>query len=389
METPTPIEKPHYINEEKDLLNFNIQHSDNNFNFILYNIDNRKLKLICIKDNKKDIIPIKYEKKIGLEELKSQNKYFKMFDKFQEFEKNFIDLCKANNISIIDYNDDELKLNMNLMIVSDNIINITLKKVSFLDREKIEYLIKDSNSKDKKIEDLNTEIKEMKQLYDMKIYSLEKCIQDLLVQISNLNDNTHKRNLSMSASFSSSKTLTKTPSSLMSDDSLYGSNILLNKSEIDFILKNISNKKMSLKLLFSSESNGENVDDLKNAYSGKNDILFIIKTAKDKRFGGYAHESFKLTEFEKKDKKAFLFSLDKLKIYKSNNYCSIWKDSNTLNSINFGGGIDLKICHNFFSGENYTSPNNNLYYDYKDEIFALNGEKNFTISILEVFKVSK
>lgn len=389
METPTPIEKPHYINEEKDLLNFNIQHSDNNFNFILYNIDNRKLKLICIKDNKKDIIPIKYEKKIGLEELKSQNKYFKMFDKFQEFEKNFIDLCKANNISIIDYNDDELKLNMNLMVVSDNIINITLKKVSFLDREKIEYLIKDSNSKDKKIEDLNTEIKEMKQLYDMKIYSLEKCIQDLLIQISNLNDNTHKRNLSMSASFSSSKTLTKTPSSLMSDDSLYGSNILLNKSEIDFILKNISNKKMSLKLLFSSESNGENVDDLKNAYSGKSDILFIIKTAKDKRFGGYAHESFKLIEFEKKDKKAFLFSLDKLKIYKSNNYCSIWKDSNTLNSINFGGGIDLKICHNFFSGENYTSPNNNLYYDYKDEIFALNGEKNFTISILEVFKVSK
>ena len=29
-----------------------------------------------------------------------------------------------------------------------------------------------------------------------------------------------------------------------------------------------------MKLLFSSKINGENVEELKNAYSGKNDILF-------------------------------------------------------------------------------------------------------------------
>ena len=60
-----------------------------------------------------------------------------------------------------------------------------------------------------------------------------------------------------------------------------------------------------MKLLFSSKINGENVEELKNAYSPKIVILFIIKTKKNKRFVGYAHESFKLTEFEKKIKKLF------------------------------------------------------------------------------------
>ena len=41
-----------------------------------------------------------------------------------------------------------------------------------------------------------------------------------------------------------------------------------------------------------SENNSPigNVEDLKSAYSEKNDILFLIKSKKEKRFGGYAHE---------------------------------------------------------------------------------------------------
>ena len=94
---------------------------------------------------------------------------------------------------------------------------------------------------------------------------------------------------------------------------------------------------MNLELLFSSGIDGENEEKVKSAYINKNDILVLVKTKQNKRFGGYAHESFELNNFLKKDSKAFLFNIDKLKIYKSKNKdCSICRNSYTFNSINFG-----------------------------------------------------
>ena len=169
----------------------------------------------------------------------------------------------------------------------------------------------------------------------------------------------------------------------------FGSKIILNENEFNFIAKEISPKNnISLQLLFSSDINKENVEDLKSAYIGKKDLLFLIKTTKDKRFGGYAHESFELKEFDKIDKNAFLFNINQLEIYRaSGNDTSIWKDSVTINSINFGGGTDLKINHKFLSEKNYTKPNGDLYYNYNKKEYALNGELYFEISILELFKV--
>ena len=93
--------------------------------------------------------------------------------------------------------------------------------------------------------------------------------------------------------------------------------------------------------------------------------------------------------FNKNDSKFFLFNIDNLKKYKSNNTdCTIWKDIKTINSINFGGGIDLRIYHKFLTEKNYTKPNGDRYFNYNDVVNALNGKKYFEIVILEVFKVN-
>ena len=171
---------------------------------------------------------------------------------------------------------------------------------------------------------------------------------------------------------------------------LYGSKIFIDKKEISFLFNGISknNNKIGLKLLFSSEVDGENEEKLKATYVKKNDLLFLIKTKENKRFGGYAHESFELSEFHKKDSRAFLFNIDNLKLYKSQNRdSSIFKNARTINSINFGRGVDLKIYHKFFSNQNYTSPDGNRYYDYNNEKYALNGKIYYDISILEIFQV--
>ena len=140
--------------------------------------------------------------------------------------------------------------------------------------------------------------------------------------------------------------------------------------------------------MFQDFWKGENADELIKAYIGKNDLLFLIKTSENKRFGGYSHETFELDKFHKIDEKAFLFNIDNLEIYKSQGTdFSINKKNVTLDSINFGGGTDLRIFHNFFSEKNYTSPRENKYYDYKKKKFALNGEKYFEISVFELYRV--
>ena len=144
-----------------------------------------------------------------------------------------------------------------------------------------------------------------------------------------------------------------------------------------------------MKLLYDSEIEGENEEKLLNTYTDKNDLIILVKTNKYKRFGGYAHEYFEKNNFRKNDMKAFLFNLDKKEIYKSINKesnTSIWRGSNTFDSINFGTGTDLKIFHKFLSKECQT--NQNLKdYDYKNENYALNGENYFKISYLEIYQV--
>lgn len=258
------------------------------------------------------------------------------------------------------------------MVISDNLMNITLKKAKIGQNEKINILLKDSKIKDKKIEELNN-----------KIMSLEKIIQNLIVRIENLEKN--KENNSQNQIYLGKNNKIK------NETNLYGSKIFNYEEEISFLFNGISqnnNNKITLKLLFSSEIDGENEEKLKTIYTKKNDLLFLIKTKENKRFGGYAHESFELSEFHKKDSRAFLFNIDNLQIYRSKNTkCSIFKNEYTMNSINFGGGVDLKIYHKFFSEQNYTNPNGNLHYDYNNKEFALNGNKNYDISILEIFKV--
>ena len=82
------------------------------------------------------------------------------------------------------------------------------------------------------------------------------------------------------------------------------------------------------------------------------------------------------------DNKEFLFNLDKNKIYPFNNEeFTIWRGSNTYNSINFGTGTDLKIFHQFLRKECKTYQHS-LNCNDNDEKYALNGEESFNISFL-------
>lgn len=380
MEAPAPINDQEQIYSESLLLNFNLKFKDDTIEFNLYDINNSKIKVIAYRQKFKESepIPTNYEIEISLDELQKKNKYFKMFDNYQEFKTNFIDLCKDNKINIINFDDNTITISITLMVIPDNIMNLTLKNWKIAQKEQIDYLIKDSKIKDKKIEELNN-----------KVLSLEKIVENLLNKIDKLeNHHVYKKKSIDNNNNEKTNQITETGDQL----NFFGSEIFTNEKEVSFLCKAISKNdydKINLELLFSSKTDGENEEKLKSAYANKNNILFLIKTKENKRFGGYAHESFELGIFNKNDSKAFLFNIDNLKKYKSNNTdCTIWKDNKTINSINFGGGIDLRIYHKFLTEKNYTKPNGDRYFNYNDVVNALNGKKYFEIVILEVFKVN-
>jgi hypothetical protein len=138
-------------------------------------------------------------------------------------------------------------------------------------------------------------------------------------------------------------------------------------------------------MLFDSSIYGTNINKLKEAYLNRPNLLFVIKTKKGKRFGGYSCETFINEIFNKKDSRAFLFSLDNMKIFISKNTeHSIWKQS--LDSIDFGGGSDLRLFYDFSSNKNY-SDNGSGYNYSKCQPYILNGERHFSVDVLEIYQI--
>ena len=390
MEKPAPILIP-ITNElnESNLFNFELQYKSDNIDFSLKDINNSKIKLTANSQIKNGIFK-NYSIELTLDYLKKQNKYFKMFDNYQEFRNNFIDICKAKNIKVISMENGEIVIAIDLLIISENVLCLSLKENELSQKEQIEFLIKDSNDKDKKISELYDKIQIMETNYNNKISSLEKTINNLIKRIAILEKERNIKAKSVYKINNEKKSINKKIIKEVDNENIeiFGSKILLSQEEFEFLSKAISDKKVTLELLYSSLIKGENADELIKAYIGKNDLLFLIKTSENKRFGGYSHETFELDKFHKIDEKALLFNIDNLEIYKSQGTdFSINKKNVTLDSINFGGGTDLRIFHNFFSEKNYTSPRENKYYDYKKKKFALNGEKYFEISVFELYRV--
>ena len=298
------------------------------------------------------MIKKKYTTKLKFEDLKSQNKYFKMFDNFEEAKNEFLELIKRNNFKIMNIDDDELILCIDLKTMTNNLMNVSLNKVIITEKEMIDFYISELKEKGKKIDELNSEINIIKndiKVKDEKIANLESNINDL-----KNNFKTFEKKLSDFTELKKKipeieKNLNKFIESINKPfmKIIDNSSIFQKTEEIQLLSNSISpDNNLTFKLIYSSKLHGENSEKLKSAYIGVNDILVVIKTKKNRRFGGYAHESFEDKEFKKRDIKAFLFNLDKMKIYKSNGTRhTIWNFN--LDSIDFGYGTDLRVFHNF------------------------------------------
>ena len=194
------------------------------------------------------------------------------------------------------------------------------------------------------------------------------------------------------------KTLQNFPvTNLKLNTSKINSDIIKTNDEINLLLSNIipnfnknsKNKESKFNLLYKATKNGDSVNIFHELCDNQKDIIVVIETKKGCRFGGYTKIGFDSEEKSKKDDFAFLFSFDKMKIYKiKKGYKAIACYSGS-GPCFFGTKSDsIHIEDNFFEKYSRTDKKNTVY-EKMDEDYELNkGEASFLIKELEIFKIN-
>ena len=149
---------------------------------------------------------------------------------------------------------------------------------------------------------------------------------------------------------------------------------------------------ISFEQLYKASCDGDNIKAFHNKCDGVKNTLILIITDDDKRkFGGFTSKEWDKSNKYKYDDKAFLFSLDLLEFYpildkyrnkaincRENFYAPIF-------------GNDLFIFDGFFTSK--LNKTEEKYFDYSNskmvkEEYKLSGQKYFTVTEMEVYKVN-
>jgi len=172
------------------------------------------------------------------------------------------------------------------------------------------------------------------------------------------------------------------------------STILLNKeyNNYKFILNEIENRNSKikeLKLIYRATRDGDSINNFFKKCNEIQNIILLIKTHNNTRFGGYTKIGFKKeTSSTKiyKDNKAFVFSLDKKKIYpvkKDNDairccYCCCPQFYNST----------IYLYGNFLSGTgNLVGKVNDNYEGFSSDYELNNGIEKFKVLDLEIYQI--
>lgn len=341
-----------------------------------------------------------------------------------------------------------IKLNI---IMKEEILLLPLEKkseISIDEKYENEYEYEDINGKDKEIEELNYNYIKLKEKYEKMVKEhdreinqfnieikelkeqnndLKQRINILLEQINQLNDLINKsdnNNLKNSLSNvqnlidrieileelkeestkSSKKTTDGVSSTQLSNSQMKktinikklkkcfkSSTILTNETEYDFLLNKLSiYNPTSYKIIYKTSIDGDSIKNFHSNCDGEENILIIIETNKGYKFGGFTSIGFDSSGYELRDDKAFLFSIDRQKIYdiiEGNNaiYCNR-KFGPIFCSKPDSTAYSIFIPDNYLKNKSSTTKN---CYCYKmEQNFEINnGKKEFLIKEMEVFRL--
>jgi hypothetical protein len=162
--------------------------------------------------------------------------------------------------------------------------------------------------------------------------------------------------------------------------------IIHNPKELEMLTRKINknNKKIILNLLYKATADSDKAEAFHSKCDEAQSSIVLIETDKGKRFGGFTTCSWSGDYEEKMDENAFIFSLDKMKIYEN-----IPKEEAIGCYPNYGPiflGCQIKIYDNAFTkgGSTYERQ---LNYNTDEDYELTDGDKTFNIKDIEVYEV--
>lgn len=163
--------------------------------------------------------------------------------------------------------------------------------------------------------------------------------------------------------------------------------------DIDFIIKKLNpeNKSISFKLIYKCKEDNDTSGKFHELCDGKINVIMFIETAEGIKFGGFTSVGFNSYSKYTKDNKAFLFSIDKKKIY------IVKKDKDAIYCFDKGYGpcfcgteyFNIYICEdNFLKNTHHTSPCSGNSFEINSDYELNNSKYKFLIKKLEIFQVA-
>ena len=156
---------------------------------------------------------------------------------------------------------------------------------------------------------------------------------------------------------------------------------------IKWIRQKINKNAIKFELIFKMSENGSKAEDFHKYCDDKGPTLTLIKTTKDKIFGGFTPLNWKIKGESPRDKsnQTFIFSINLMK-----KFDMISPDKLAIrysNSVNYGDS-DIYLSSNLKNGNSYANSGCNFLSNNKLELTGGKGEsENFEAAEFEVFKV--
>ena len=162
--------------------------------------------------------------------------------------------------------------------------------------------------------------------------------------------------------------------------------IIHNNDELKMLARKInkSSQKMTLNLIYKATVDSDRAEEFHKKCDKAKCTLVLIETDKGKRFGGYTSKNWEGNCIDKLDEEAFVFSLDKMKIYEN------ISGENAIGCYPKYGpvflGCQIRIYDNAFQ-RGGTTFEKGLNFNTKEDFELTDGEKEFNVKDIEVYEI--
>ena len=162
--------------------------------------------------------------------------------------------------------------------------------------------------------------------------------------------------------------------------------IIQNPQELELLTRRIdnNNSRIILDLLYKASIDSDKAEVFHKKCDFANSTLVLVRSGNGKRFGGYTTCSWKGNSIEKKDSNAFIFSLDKMKIY------DVIPGEDAIGCYPKYGpiflGCQIRIYDDFFTNGG-TTFEKGLNYKTEEDYELTGGLNKFDVKDIEVYSV--